>query len=320
MREKIWPLRFWARSWWQQWFRVAKSTQNIATLNARQIYILPTRWGLLYGVVVIALLVGSINYALSLGFYITFLLAAVGNIAMLHTWRNLVHLQIATHKVNPIFAGDFAEVTLTVSDIKNRPRYAINASFHKDKTVTQNITVNQPQTFVVLVSMPKRGRHTLPRLILNTQFPLNFLHAWAVIESPLQVLVYPKPSDTFNRQQLSGDTHAQNGTQLNQGDEDFNGHKNYQLGDPPSRVDWKASSRSIGMFTKLYSGTGTCTLWLDWALTDGDKETRISQLTRGVFEAHAAKQRFGLKLPHLTLQPDDSAQHYHHALAALALL
>lgn len=320
MSVKLWPLIFWKRAWWQQWLRVSKSTQNIALLNARQIYILPTRWGLLYAVMLIALLIGSINYSLSLGFYVTFLLASLGNIAMLHTWRNLVHLQVAVLKANPVFAGDVTDVIFNISDTKNRPRYAITASFLENNHLTQNISANDSQLFPVPLATSKRGLHTLPRLTLNTQFPLNLLHAWAVIENPFQVLVYPKPSDLIEPQALSFDSSTQGGSQLNKGDEDFNGHKNYQFGDSPSRIDWKASSRSIGLFTKLYSGTGSSALWLDWEATIGEKEARISQLTRRVIDAQASQKIYGLKLPNIILQPSNTESHYHQALTALAML
>ncbi len=328
MPAKLWPLIFWKRAWWQQWFRVSKSTQNIATLNARQIYILPTRWGLLYAVMVIALLIGSINYSLSLGFYVTFLLASLGNIAMLHTWRNLVHLQVSVLKVNPVFAGDVTDVIFNISDTKNRPRYAIAAYFVENNSaknpvnnrVIQNIAATDSQLFSVPLATSKRGLCTLSQLKLYTEFPLNLLHAWAIIENPFQVLVYPKPSDLLEPQALSTDANSQGGSQLNKGDEDFNGHKNYQFGDSPSRIDWKASSRSIGLFTKLYSGTGSSALWLDWETTFGEKETRISQLTRWVIDAHASQQMYGIKLPNITLQPSNTDAHYQQALTALALL
>lgn len=250
---------FWKRVWWQQWFRVAQSPQNIATLNPRQIYILPTRWGVLYAVMLIGLLIGSINYSLSLGFYVTFLLASLGNIAMLHTWRNLVHLQITVVKASPVFAGDDAEITVKVTDTKNRPRYSLAAYFAENthQAVVHNIAANDAQLFQVPLNTSTRGLQSLPRLTLNTQFPLNLLHAWAVIENPFQVLVYAKPSDLAVPQALSIDANVQGSSHLNKGDEDFNGHKNYQFGDSPSRVDWKASSRSIGLFTKVYSGSGS---------------------------------------------------------------
>ena len=325
MPTKLWPLIFWKLDWWQQWFRVAKSTQQFATLNPRQIYILPTRWGLLYAVMLIGLLIGSINYSLSLGFYITFLLASLGNIAMLHTWRNLLHLQVAIVKVDPVFAGDLAKVMVKVTDTKNRSRYSIAAKFQEkdiagNPHIIKDVAANAAQLFPIPFITSKRGLNNLPLLHLYTEFPLSLLHAWAIVESPLQVLVYPAPNGLALSNELSLDANIQGSSQLNKGDEDFNGHKNYQFGDSPSRIDWKASSRSIGMFTKLYSGTGSSALWLDWDSTAGEYEARISRLTKWVVNAHAGQQSYGLKLPNTSLQPDHSESHYHQALTALALL
>lgn len=319
MPTRIWPLTFWKLAWWRQRFRVSKSTQNIATLNPRQIYIVPTRWGLLYAVMLIGLLIGSINYTLSLGFYVTFLLASLGNVAVLHTWRNLVHLQVAILKVDPVFAGDTAEVIVKISDTKNRARYSIVASFDQNEEGIQNIAAYGMQLLALPITTSKRGLNTLPRLTLYTEFPLSLLHAWAVVENPFQALVYPAPSGFTQPEVKALDADTQVSSQPNKGDEDFSGHKNYQFGDSPSRIDWKASSRNIGMFTKQYSGTCSSTLWLDWDSTNGEKEARISQLTRQVIDAHAGQLTFGLKLPRSSLQPSNTDAHYHQTLTALAL-
>ncbi|MES2501697.1 MAG: DUF58 domain-containing protein [Pseudomonadota bacterium] len=320
MLDKIWPFTFWKISYWQQWFRVAKTANSIAILNPRQIYIVPTRWGLLYATMLIGLLIGSINYSLSLGYYVTFLLASLGNIAMLHTWRNLVHLQVAVLGAKPVFAGDTAAISLKLAEPKNRPRYVIGAYFNQQAEVIVDINANDAQFVEVPLATQKRGWQNLPRLTLYTEFPLSLLHAWAVIENPFQFLVYPKPADSSNPNTLSADASAQGSSQLTKGDDDFNGHKNYQVGDSPSRVDWKASSRGIGMYTKLYSGAGVHTLWLDWTDTVGNNESRISQLTRLVIDAHATQQTYGLRLPETELAPNNTQAHYHQALTALALM
>ncbi len=320
MFQKVWPLIFWKRSYWQQWFRVAKSTNNVAILHPRQIYIVPTRWGLLYATMLFALLIGSINYSLSLGYYITFLLASMGNIAMLHTWRNLLHLQVAVLNASPVFAGDTTTITLKIVEVKNRPRYVVAAYFNPQAEVINHIKASDMQLYDVPLTTNKRGLHSLPRLTIYTEFPLSLLHAWAVVDNPFQFLVYPKPAESSQQILMSADANAQGFSILTKGDDDFNGHKNYQVGDSSSRVDWKASSRGIGMYTKLYSGAGMHTLWLDWAATTGDTETRISQLTRWVIDAHATQQTYGLKLPNSELAPNNTQVHYHQALTALALL
>ncbi len=320
-RSISWKPRFLTAKFFNQWLRVAKSSNNIATLNPRQIYILPTRWGVLFAIMLILLLVGSINYSISLGYYVTFLLASLGHTAMLHTWRNLVHLQISILPAEPVFAGNIAQVRVQIADTKMRSRTAIAAQFEGDFPVIGDITSQTTVLFSAPLITNKRGLQTLPRMKLHTEFPLSLFHAWAYVDNQQQILVYAKPSDNallppiLSSAQTGGKTHSA------RGDEDFDGHKTYQIGDAPSRVDWKASSRGIGMFSKQYSGNGASTIWLDWETTKGlDFEARISQLTKWVIDAHAAQQHFGLKLPNLTLAPNHSQAHYHEALQALALM
>src|SRR6185436_15782766 len=58
------------------------------------------------------MLVGSINYVLSLGFMLTFLLAGLALAGMVHTVRNLARLVIVTCRVEPVFAGESAQFRL----------------------------------------------------------------------------------------------------------------------------------------------------------------------------------------------------------------
>ena len=53
-------------------------------LERWRIYILPTRAGLLFGLALFTMLLAAINYGLALGFALTFLLASVGLVSMLH--------------------------------------------------------------------------------------------------------------------------------------------------------------------------------------------------------------------------------------------
>ncbi len=319
---QTWRMQVWRREYWQQWLREAKSSDNIAILNPRQIYILPTVWGVLYAVMLVLLLVGSINYSLSLGYFVTFLLASLGHTTMLHTWRNLVHLQISMLHAKPVFAGDTALVTINICDVKNRARYAIAAKVEQNMATIEHVAANQSHLFLLPFITAKRGYCALTRITLYTEFPLSLFDAWAYAACPLQVLVYPKPSGQQALPALMIDASNIGINHANRGDDDFDGHKTYQLGDAASRVDWKASSRGSGsgMYTKIYSGEGAGDLWLDFALVDGELEARISQLAQWVADAHAAQQRYGLKLPNLTLAPDASEAHYHACMQALALL
>src|SRR3989339_626615 len=77
-------------------------------LNQRRIYILPTRQFFGFAFVLVLMLLGDINYNLSLGYVLTFLLATTGGLSMLYAFRNLAQLEIHAGYVEPVFAGEQA--------------------------------------------------------------------------------------------------------------------------------------------------------------------------------------------------------------------
>ena len=94
-------------------------------LDSRRIYILPTRAGLLFGLALFTMLLAAINYGLALGFALTFLLASVGLVSMLHTWRNLAGLTLRAGRAEPVHAGEIAEFGLIVHNGQGPERWAI---------------------------------------------------------------------------------------------------------------------------------------------------------------------------------------------------
>ena len=317
------PRKIWQRQFWFNLFRVAKTNPNSQTahLGVRQIYILPTRWGVLYGLMLLLMLIGSINYSLSLGYFITFLLTSLGHTAMLHTWRNLVHLDMTVNAAQPVFAGGTAHIPFTISDPKNEARNTICAQLMNEKTSICNIDASGIAHLQLSIATATRGYLSLPRIKIFTEYPLSFFHTWAYVQSTNSVLVYPTPASQATLPAAT-DEKANQGTSIADfGDDDFVGHKTYQVGDAPSRVDWRASSRGLGMLTKRFSGNGQSVLWLNWQdCMLLEKEARISEMTRWVIDAHEAGLSYGINVPNGTLDPSNSETHYHQALSLLALM
>ena len=303
------------------WFRVAVPVNSSTTLSRKHIYILPTRFGWLYGVLLIGLLTGSINYSISLGFAMTFLLAGLGLISMLHSWRNLANLNIEGKPAQAVFAGEMATFEIAVKDQSNRNRYSIFAAFSGQETDIQDIPALGETTFKLMLPSQKRGYLESPRITFSTEFPVSLFHVWAYAQSTSQCLIYPNPS-LQSKILPSADTDSGSSQLLGtQGDDDFAGHRHYQYGDSPKRVDWKASSREQGLLVKQFQGESSTMVWLDFNATTGNNlELRISQLTRWVVDAHRLNPKYGLRLPHLSIQPSAGDKHYHQCLSALALM
>ena len=308
---------------WTRWLRTARAdARRGPVLTTRHIYILPTRAGVLYGTIIIAMLLGSINYSLSLGFVLTFLLAALGIVCMLHTWRNLAWLEVSHCQASPVFADEDAALEVRLKESSGRMRHAIYASCAAClQPQSTDIPPRQSGTITLAYPTARRGWSEPGRLTLFTVFPLGLLQAWSYADTDCRVLVYPRPAASGRSNATSTDQAGKGSRDSLLGDQDFAGLRHYRPGDSPRRIDWKASSREQGMYSKHFQGEPVSSVWLDWHETTGpDGEERICQLVRWVVDAHQAGGRYGLRLPQLTLAADRGEAHYHRCLQALALM
>ncbi len=304
---------------WNTWLRTAEPVQQTARLGRRYIYILPTRHGWTFGLLLIAMLVGAINYALSLGFMLTFLLAGLGIIAMLHTWRNLAHLTITSGRLHPTFAGDMARWDITITEPDGLPRFAIAIQCDGSPMIWEDIPAGTPSQVTLEVAAMHRGWLTPPRISLFTEFPLGLYHAWAYARLDARGIVYPKPAPPGNPIPSLASSQTGEGHAPLPGDDDFSGLRPFQAGDSPRRIDWKASAREQGLHTKQFDSAADRSLWLDWNHTEGHTEQRLSQLSRWILDTRDLGQPYGLRLPDNVIQPGRGEQHERSCLEALAL-
>ena len=288
-------------------------------LRQNRVYILPTRPGLGFAVALGVMLIGSINYNLSLGYILTFLLASMGLVAILHTFRNLVHLHLTPGRAEAVFAGEIARFELFVENRAGYDRSAV-VLWHQGKATPCDIASARGTTVSVPVAAKRRGWLAPERITVDTRFPLGLLRAWSYIQPDMRCLVYPRPDDG----QLplpepsggAGEKRVASG-----GSDDFSGLRAYQTGDSPRHINWKAAARGQGLRTKIFSGHAAAELWLDWRELPAnlDLESRLSRLTRWVLTAEQQGLRYGLRLPGLELAPDSNEPHRLACLRELAL-
>lgn len=288
-------------------------------LRGRQIYILPTRYGLLYAVLVIAVFIGAINYGNNLAFLLAFQLAAVGHVVMHQTWRNLRGLRIDAEGVGRVFAGEDARfaVRVTVADGRERPAVQIDGTIGQ---LLVDCSAGTAAGGVLRVPTSCRGRAALGRLTLSTRFPLGLLRAWSYVDTDTTTIVYPRPAERFDAPADPTYGGAEEGS-LGVGADDFVGLRGYRPGDAPSRLDWKTLARERGLHTRLFGGDRADRLWLSFdALEPLDVERRLEALCRGVLDAERAGNHYGLRLPGEEIAPGHGERHAERCLTALALM
>lgn len=306
----------------RRWFsgRTAPQRGRIV-LRHRRVYILPTRIGWLFGATVGILLVGSINYALQLGFALTFLLAGMGLVGMVHTTRNLARLSVSAGRVEPVYAGEIAQFRLHLENFEPHDRPAILVRHLESGAQTVlDLAGRAVADAVLLVPATKRGWLPLGRVMLETRFPLGLFRAWSYAEPDVRCLVYPRPERASLPVPSAASDAGAARTQA-RGNDDFSGLREYQPQDSPRHVAWKAVARSDAMLTKQFAGAAGSEMWLDWTALPPVMETeqRLSRLAGWVIVAELSGARYGLRLPGCTLAPERGESHRAACLRALAL-
>jgi uncharacterized protein (DUF58 family) len=305
------------RTWWQS----RLPATDVWTLTQRNIYIVPTRAGFMFLLVLVVMLLASINYQLSLGYVLTFLLAGAGFVSMHLTHNTLRGLTL--HLKPP--ASGFARSALPLEIVVASPKgaqYGVGLGFEagdRDDDVFIDIAAGG-QTTAHLAFMPEhRGLHTLPLLRAQTRYPLGLFRAWTVWRPAAQALAWPVPEQPAAPlpppPPAAGESQAQRPSDSGE----FDGVRSYRRGDALKRVVWKKVARTGELVSRDASTAVEQELWLDWQQAQaGNVEARLSRLAAWVVQADGAGLTHGLRLPGVEIAPAQGALHRRRSLDALA--
>lgn len=290
-----------------------------AQVEARQIYILPTRYGFLFVLLLGMMLLGSINSANNLGFMLTFLLGGLGIVAILHTWHNLLGLRLLPGKAEPVFAGQQATFVVRLENPRNALRPGIQLEQGDLEFTSTDLSAAASDHLTLHLAAPKRGELPLGRFIVSTRFPIGLFRAWTFVDLNMRCLVYPQPGPRMRLPEAPDYTQSAVGDR-GVGADDFVGLRQYRPSDSPRHIDWKAAARERGLLAKQFGGDRSERCWLDWYSLEGlDMEARLSRLCRGVLTACEQQLEYGLRLPDQEIAPARGEAHRQQCLAALAL-
>jgi uncharacterized protein (DUF58 family) len=292
-------------------------------LTQRNIYVLPTRSGLLYALVLLVMLIAAINYQLALGYALTFLLASIAIVAMMHTYRNVSQLIFRPGRSEPVFAGQFADWSCTLVNTTKSERFAIHLLVPGSvKPYVVDVPANSEHLVTLGLPTDTRGMIALPRFSMKATFPLGLWRAWSYWKPLSHFLVYPQPElgtpPLPNSVDFSGRGSARAGQQ-----DDISALRPYREGDHPRLIAWKAVARlgTEDLLCKEMDGGEAGELLLDWWQMTGvlSDEQKISRLTRWVLDAEKAGLKYGLRIPGRTLNAGYGPHHQAEALEMLAL-
>ncbi len=291
------------------------------TLDRRRIFIFPSRVGFFFFAALLVMLVAAINYENNMSYALTFLLATLFVVAVLHSYANLSGITLRAGEGGRGFPGEtLAFPVYLEAAAQNRYGLVIRWRHSSPDSGEARVDVlrGRPTEALLYAHGERRGTFRPGRVLLESIYPLGLLRCWTWVDLELAGIVYPRPSP--HPESVDG---AESGTRgrpaASPGVDEFYGLRDYRQGDRPRQVYWKGLARGQPLRSKQYSRYLSSEEWLDWDSYPGTAtEQRLSWLSDHCVKLHAARKTYGLRLPGLCLAPASGRLHRERVLTALA--
>jgi uncharacterized protein (DUF58 family) len=286
-----------------------------ARIHRGRVYVLPSGFGLFFGAVVGAMLLGALNYNNNPALLLAFVLAAAIHNSLVRAHLTISGIVLEALHAEPVHAGTPLRLrcVLQSHDQRRRPGLQLQGG------PAFELLPQQRQEACLEIPTRQRGWLAAPRMKLATRHPLGMAVAWCWFWPERALLVYPAaeaaapplPLDSGEGQRMRRDPMGGELHHL----------RDYRPGDPLRQIAWKSSARNERLLVREYESGGGSEINLDWAQLGAlPVETRIRRLTRWVLDAEHGGLRYRLRLPGQELGPGHGPEHRHACLRALALL
>lgn len=286
-------------------------------LEYRHVFVLPTVFGWGFGLMLIFMALGGLNFNNSMALILVFLLGTIAQLTTLIVYRNLSGLTVERISSDPVFSGENAVFRVFVSNNNERQKFAVQAGYSQVQDC-KDFNINGRETYLLKSVTNKRGWFEMPSFKLVTRFPFGFFKAWSWVFPNSRCLVYPMPAK--NAPPLPKSGRGQSGPAIKGDGDDVFGLRKYQPGDSMQRVAWRASARQNELYSMEMEAPQEDACDLDWhSLQGSNVETRLSILTAWVIAADAENISYRLTLPDEQFPTSKGPEHRARCLEKLAL-
>ena len=161
-------------------------------LEYKRIFVLPTRFGFWFCILLFLMIVGGLNFNNNMTLLMVFLLGSVAMLTTLLAYRNLVGITVSGILAKPVFAGEQAVFRVLLKNPETRHRFSIRA-ISDDSRDCADIEPQNTRHLNVEQYADRRGWLEMAPFRIENRFPLGLFRARSVIIPEARCLVYPKP-------------------------------------------------------------------------------------------------------------------------------
>ena len=286
-------------------------------LQYRHIYVMPTRFGAWFGLLLATTAVGGLNFNNNMALLLGFTLAAIAQLTTLLAYRNLVGLTVSRISAAPVFAGEPARFAVHLDNAEDRFRFTLQARLNGSQDA-RDLDPHQGASLILAQQTQRRGWEAMGAFTLENRYPLGLFRAWSVIIPAARCLVYPRPA--IDPPPLPRSGRGDNGAARTGEGDSFHGLREYRPGDAIRSIAWRTSARQGKLYTREMESPREESCELNWYLMGGsDAEEKLSVLTAWVLRAERRQIPYSLELPAAALPTGLGEDHRDACLKILAL-
>ena len=276
-------------------------------LGLRSLYILPTRFGLLWlaggGLLLLVAIQSQRNGPLLL----SFLMLGLWLLALHLTQFNLQGLELEALAPSGAFAGEIVAYPLLCRSRCQRD--GIQLGLAGSAATPQPLAAGES-----VLSVPwragRRGLQTPGRLRLQTTAPLGLFVCWTLWEPPRPQPIYPA--------RRPGPVAESSTSRLAAGSDDWDDLRPHRPQDGLARLAWKSLAQGRGRQTKTFAAA-TPAVGLLAPAPGLPPERALEHLSAEIWRRSKAGEAYGLALGSTQLAPSTGPEHRDRCLLALAL-
>ena len=276
-------------------------------LGLRALYIVPSRFGLLWLAASVFLLVVAIQTASNSTLLLSFLMLGVMLLAMFLTHDTLHGLTLRCGQPAPAFAAECTTYPLILETRSPRPPMRLR---FRDGSAAADLQLSAGISTLPLAWTPQcRGWQQPPQLQIETIAPLGLFICWTRWLPPHAQLIWPR--------RRSGAVRELPASQSGDGLDEWQDLRDVRDQERPAVVDWTGAAKGRPLQAKVFTDP-TNQEWMLEPAAGIPLDRAVEHLAQRVMQLHQQGVRYGLHLRGRTLAPDLGLRHRNACLEALA--
>lgn len=293
------------------------------SLNLNNVFIFPSRFGLLFLFLCLGLFLLGTNYQNNLMILLCYFLVSLFLLNLFTAYLNFAKLTFQLGKTQNGFAKSTIQLPIWIEHhVKgaNNAHGKLHLGFwRKPPATTVDLDAYANPVYLTL-PCAKRGKLSLPRVTISSYYPLGLFRCWTHLAFASDILIYPTPEPCHLKlEQKQTDEGNQSDHHTAPGHDDFDSLSAYRQGEPLHHVAWKQFAKGQGMITKHFADNVQSSGWLKLKPSSTEHtERQLSELCFNIIELTRTGQIFGLDLVVTKIAPNSGVAHQQICLEALA--